>query len=101
MKEGIYRLFRLYPGDDGRVQQRLLGRFVLYGEKLMALEDHDGIVESLAPEGRVTDGTLAQLRAMSHSPYWRLTHENDIQAGEHEDLLPEADAGPGEMQEQG
>jgi hypothetical protein len=94
MREGIYRLYRQYIDDHGRVQHRLVSRFVFYGQALHGLEDHDGILESLAPEGRVDASTLARLESIERSPYWELVHEDEVQAGEHEHLLPEVDAGP-------
>lgn len=95
MREGIYRLYRLYVDDRGQTQRRMLGRFVLYGEMLTTLEDHDGVVEGLAPDGRVTGDVLARLKNISSSPYWELIHEEEIQGGEHEHLLPEVEeAGP-------
>ena len=89
MREGIYRLYRNYAGKDGRLQRRLVGRFILYGNTLNDLEDHDGVLESLAPDHRVSAETLARLRSMQQSPYWDLVHEEEVQSGEHPDLLPE------------
>jgi hypothetical protein len=44
---------------------------------------------------------LARLKNMAQSPYWELINEDEIQAGEHEHLLPEVqDAGPGAWPEQ-
>jgi hypothetical protein len=94
MHEGIYRVYRKYVAEDGRSQSRLVGRFVFYGDRLVSLEDHDGLVESLAPNGKVTEKTLRRLGNLSESPYWDLVLEDDVQAGEHEDLLPEVDVGP-------
>lgn len=94
MKDGIYRLYRLYVDDHAREQRRMVGRFILYGETLSYLEDHDGVLESLAPNGHVDDDVLGRLKNMQRSPYWELIPEDDIQAGEHENLLPEQDAGP-------
>jgi hypothetical protein len=84
MNEGTFRLYRLYPGG-----QVLVARFSYTGTSLQVLEDHDGIMEDLVPGGRVNNRTLARLHAMSHSPYWRLVSEEDIQSGEHDDLVPE------------
>lgn len=95
MRDGIYRLYRLYVDDHGRQQRRLAGRFLLYGEQMTHLEDHDGVLETLSPNGHVTAKTLGRLQSMSASPYWELVHEDEVQAGHHEHLLPEyQDAGP-------
>lgn len=96
MREGIYRLYRRYTDDKAQTQRRLVARFVLYGESLTTLEDHDGVVESLAPDGHVNSRTIQHLHSMGASPYWELVHEDAVQAGEHPDLLPEnQDGGPG------
>lgn len=96
MREGVYRLFRNYIDDHGKTQRRQVARFIFYGETLSGLEDHDGVLESLAPNYHVTNETLMRLRSMQQSPYWDLVREEDIQAGEHEHLLPEMqDGGPG------
>ncbi len=97
MLEGIYRVYRRYVDETGRSQARQVARFIFYGDSLTGLEDHDGIIESLAPDGKVTGRVLARLESMDASPYWDLVHEDAIQGGEHEHLLPEVDdAGPGE-----
>lgn len=93
MREGIYRLYRLYVNEKAETQRRQVARFVLYGDSISALEDHDGMVEQLAPDGKVTANILQRLRLMGHSPYWSLVHEQDVQAGEHDDLLPEMNDG--------
>ncbi len=87
MKEGVWRLYRLYPDEDGNVQKRLVARFILVGDRLEHLEDHDGIMESFGE--RLDARGLARLTSMMHSPYWALVHEDDIKSGEHTDLLPE------------
>jgi hypothetical protein len=90
VKEGIWRLYRLYPSDeDGPTQKRLVARFVLVGDRLEHLEDHDDILEDINPGERLTDRGLARFTAMMDSPYWWLVSEDDIKAGEHTDLLPE------------
>lgn len=96
MREGIFRLYRKYVGGDGKTQARLVARFLLYGDRLTTLEDHDGLVESLSSNGKVTAKTLRRLENIEASPYWDLVFEDDIQEGKHEDLLPEVgeDAGP-------
>lgn len=93
MREGIYRLYRNYVDEKAQTQRRQVARFVLYGESISALEDHDGMVEQLAPDGKVTSNILQRLALMQHSPYWSLVHEDDIQSGEHSDLLPEMNDG--------
>jgi len=90
MKEGIWRVYRNYVDEDGGFEQVLVAHFVLYGGTLTALSDHDGIIASLAPEGKVTARTLARLRAMSSSPYWQLICQDDIESGEYPHLLPDA-----------
>jgi hypothetical protein len=95
MREGIWRLYRNYVNEKAETQRRQVARFVLYGESISALEDHDGLVEQLAPDGKVTTDILNRLRGMQHSPYWSLINEQDMQAGEHEDAMPEMAAGPG------
>lgn len=101
MREGIYRLYRLYVDDHAKVQRRQVARFVLYGEELNSLEDYDGLIEALAPNGYVDGEVLARLKNMDRSPYWELVHEDDIQAGQHEHLLPEMrDGGPGAWPQQ-
>jgi hypothetical protein len=85
MTEGTYRLFRMYP--DG--QSRMVARFTFSATGLQVLEDHDGMMDDLVPGGKVNDRTLQRLESMSQSPYWRLVSEEDIQSGEHDDLLPE------------
>jgi len=95
MKEGIFRVYRRYVDEHGQAQSRQVARFIFYGQNLTALEDHDGLIEGLAPDGRVTDRTLERLNNMASSAYWHLVNEYDLQAGEHNDLLPEVDdAGP-------
>jgi hypothetical protein len=103
MREGIYRLYRNYVSEKAETQRRQVARFVLYGDSLTALEDHDGLVEQLAPNGKVTANILQRLKLMEHSPYWSLVHEQDVQGGEHEDMLPEMGVGPTEwpMPEEG
>jgi hypothetical protein len=97
MREGIYRLYRNYVDEKAQTQRRQVARFVLYGDSLSALEDHDGLVEQLVPDGKVTTNILQRLELMEHSPYWSLVHEDDVQGGEHEDLLPEMNDGmPGQ-----
>jgi hypothetical protein len=95
MREGIYRLYRQYIDDKAQTQRRQVARFVLYGDRLSALEDHDGMVEQMAPDGKVTANLLQRLSLMEHSAYWKLVHEDDIQGGHHEDMLSEVqDGGP-------
>jgi len=95
MREGIYRLYRQYVDEKANTQRRLVARFVFYGDTITALEDHDGMVEQLAPNGKVTKNILQRLALMQHSPYWSMVHEDEIQGGHHEDLLPEVqEAGP-------
>jgi hypothetical protein len=86
MQEGTFRLFRTYPEQGG---SRLVARFSFTGTTLQVLEDHDGIMDDLVPGGKVSSRTLQRLESMATSPYWRLVSEEDIQSGEHDDLLPE------------
>lgn len=95
MREGIYRVYRKYVDASGKHQSRLVARFVFYGDRIQPLEDHDGLVESLAPTGKVTAKTFRRLENMNESAYWDLVTEDAIQGGERTDLLPEVqDAGP-------
>lgn len=97
MREGIWRLYRLYVGDSLKPQRRMVGRFLLYGDTLGVLEDHDDILEKLAPNGVVNEDVLKRLALLDRSPYWELVNEDDIQAGEHPEHLPELqDGGPEE-----
>lgn len=89
MKDGTFRLYRLYPSMAGG--QRLVARFTVNGQALQVLEDHDGIMKELAPAGAFNSRTLVRLKSMAESPYWRLAHEEDIQQGFHDDLVPEAE----------
>lgn len=88
MQEGIWRLYRNYIDDDGGIQKRLIGRFLLYGEFFSVLEDHDNLLEKLVPDGQVTAKVLARFKNMEQSPYWDLVLEKDVQEGKHPDLLP-------------
>ena len=91
LPEGLYRLYRHHLGEEGDAQQQMLARFVLVGDRIEVLEDHDDILDSIIPDGRLTNKTLGRLVAMKHSPYWRLVNEDDLKAGEHPDLLPEVE----------
>jgi len=91
LPEGIYRVYRHHPGEEGDVQQRMVARFAIVADRVEVLEDHDDILDSIVPGGRLTDKTLSRLVAMKHSPYWRLVNEDDLKAGEHPDLLPEVE----------
>jgi hypothetical protein len=84
MQEGTFRLYRNYEGGS-----RMVARFAFTGTGIQVLEDHDGIMDDLAPNGRMNDRVLQRLESMSESPYWRLVSEEDIQSGEHDDLIPE------------
>jgi hypothetical protein len=86
---GIYRLYRLYPGE-GQNEQRLVGKFAIVAGLVHPLEDHDGALEDILPKGKLTGWGLHRMIQMAHSAYWRLVMENDIQDGLEPDLLPEA-----------
>jgi hypothetical protein len=90
---GIYRLYRLYPHDADRVDQRLVGVFAIIGGSIHHMEDHDDLLEEMLPEGKLNDAKFYRMMQLSDSPYWRLVHENDIESGEHPDLMPEANVG--------
>lgn len=92
-QDGIYRLYRNYPQGVDHVDQRLIAVLAVMNGQIHHLEDHDHILDELLPEGKLDDTKFYRMMQLQESPYWRLVHENDIERGEHPDLLPEADAG--------
>jgi hypothetical protein len=87
---GIYRLYRESPEGHEKVDERLVGVFAIVGGDIHHMEDHDGILEDIVPEGRLTDHIFSRMVQLEDSPYWRLVHEDDVQDGEYPELLPEA-----------
>lgn len=90
---GIWRLYREYPVGHEKLEERLVGVFAIVGGVVHHLEDHDGILDDIVPEGRLNDRTFMRMLQLENSAYWRLVFENDIHDGEHPELLPEATGG--------
>ena len=88
--DGTYRLYRRYPADNGE-EQKLIARFAIVGGVVQHLEDRDGILEDIIPEGKLSDVGLRRLASMEHSAYWRLVNAQDTDGP---DLLPEVDVAP-------
>jgi hypothetical protein len=83
---GIYRLYRRHVDDHEKTEQRLVGVFAIVNHRVHIMEDHGGIMEDMVPPGPLDESVLYRLFMLSRNPYWRLVHENDIQAGNHPDL---------------
>lgn len=93
---GIYLLYRNTHSPDHGHERRLVGRFALVANDIVIAEDHDGIVKRIFPPGPLDGRTLRRMEHMSdgNSPYWLLVMEQDVQQGEHPDLVEELKLGP-------
>jgi hypothetical protein len=92
MKKQIYKgVFKVYDRKTGSVHDRLLARFSCDGGEFKILEDHLGIFEDSLPEGEMTDLHFKFLDSIRTSPYLRLLSEEQINSGEHDDMIDDLD----------
>lgn len=89
MKEGILRLYHTIVDENDNFHKMLMAKFVFYGNRIVVLEDHSGIMDDLVPQGKVTDQILNRLERLNDSPYWAIISEQDIREGNHDNLIPE------------
>jgi hypothetical protein len=79
-EDGFYRLYKVVHYDDGRTGSRLVGRFEVMDGIITILEDHDGNLEEIFPNGPLEDRELRAMQSMSNSPYWDLVKESPVVA---------------------
>jgi hypothetical protein len=77
----------------GKPQERQIGRFTIKNGQFFILEDYDGILEEMLPEGPFSDLHQRALSSLFHSAYFKLVDEKKVNQGEHEDLVPDLDIG--------
>lgn len=86
---GVYRLYHRHSRGHEDVSRRLVGVFVVIKGVVHHMEDHEGNLQDIIPEGKLTERTLLRMMNLAQSPYWILVHEENINAGYHPELLDE------------
>lgn len=87
--DGVYRIYARKP--DG--YRRLMGRLAITDGLVHHLEDHHGSLEGIFPEGPVSPRTAQRLHSFSHSPYYEIVDEENINAGHHTEDIPDLEIG--------
>lgn len=86
---GGYKIFQRIESDHGE-EERLVGRFVIQGLNLKVLEDHNGIVREIFPDGPISETILRRMQQLAHSAYWKLVSEDEVS----EEDIPEIKVAP-------
>jgi hypothetical protein len=92
LDKSTYRIFAVIH-TYGKPQERQIGRFTIKNGQFFILEDYDGILEEMLPEGPFSDIHKRALDSLFHSAYFKLVDEKKVNQGEHEDLIPDLDIG--------
>lgn len=87
INKGAYRIFQHTVGHWGAVK-RPVGRVLFKDGQCHVLEDNDGILRNELPEGEVGDKHEDFMRRLSHSYMFEVVPEEEINQGEHPDLIP-------------
>ena len=90
----IHSVYLVKVGRDGKTSKHLAGRFLTAGNHLHILEDHQGILGQHLEEGPLDLDKFAQIHDLYHSQYLNTVNQEDVEAGAHPDLLPEAKLDP-------
>jgi hypothetical protein len=92
LNKGTYRIFAVMH-TYGKPQERQMGRFTVQNGQFFILEDYDGVLEEMLPEGPFSDIHKRALSSLFHSGYFKLVDEKEVNQGVHEDLIPDLDIG--------
>lgn len=83
----IYFLYRLHPHGADDMHYQLCGKFLLTPDSFQVLEDHTGHLEELEhiPPAQASQ----KIHAMANSMYYQLVNLQDLNDGQHPELLKE------------
>src|SRR5277367_1207167 len=90
MKSGTYRIYRIMHGN-GDPQESLVGRFMVQGNNFTTLEDHDGLITNEVPDGPIGYPHQKFFNGLDNSGYFKLISEQNINQGQHKDLIGDVD----------
>lgn len=92
---GVWLVYRRSHDSEKGSESNPVGRFVIHGGHLTVMEDRDGVVEGMFPNGPITGLELRRMQSMENgqSAYWELVREDDLNQGKRADLVPEMDLG--------
>ena len=90
MRDDIYTVRQRHAGDAG-LEHRPLGRVMVKDGQVHHLEDYEGHLEGMFPEGFVGDHHDKRLAALNSNPYMEVVPESEAATSRLHDEAPEAD----------
>lgn len=87
----LNEIFRVYitKFEKDEPKQVLAGRFYIHDNSLSILEDYFGLIENYVTPGPVTEQINHKINVMKHSSYLNVVTEQEVQDGNHPELIPE------------
>ena len=89
---GSFRIYKL-SFDGLGPQEHLVGRIWIDQNQMHILEDHYSLLTDQLPEGEISDTHQKVLDSFANNGYFKIIHEDDLNAGHHEDKLEELNIG--------
>jgi hypothetical protein len=89
----VFSVYAVYPQEDGEHHRRLIGRFVIYNDRVALLEDHIGWLSDMLPDGPVTPEIKRAIESLRHSAYTQVVNEEEVTQGKQIEGIPEEDWG--------
>ncbi len=73
----VYLLHQLRPGNDGNMDSRLVGKFMIDGDQLHHLCDYEGVLESCTQQGKLDQMGQRALERLMGASYYNVEKKPD------------------------
>lgn len=99
IRDGMYSLWALkHTEQPTQATRRLVARFLVEQGNVEHLEDHYHHLDDILPAGPIDKSHMRVLAHLLNTGFYRLEHDDDVDAAHHSDAIPEMEINSGMLQ---